>query len=46
MMCLLCAEAIEAIWGAIYADDGVRMQRVKEIYASLYPLAVATAPAS
>lgn len=46
MMCLLCAEAFEAIWGAIYADDGFRMQRVKEIYASLYPLAVATAPAS
>jgi hypothetical protein len=46
LLCLLRAEAFEAIWGTIYADDSFRMQRVKDIYASLYPLAVTTAPAS
>ena len=46
LLCLLRAEAFEAIWGAIYADDSFRMERVKDIYASLYPLAVTTAPAS
>ena len=41
---LPAVEAFEAVWGAICADDGYRMQRVREIYSSLYPLA--TAPGS
>lgn len=32
------AECFEAVWGAIYVDAGYSLDRVKVIYARLFPL--------